>query len=126
MRTPSFCGQENNPSSGLVPLDVLFALLLCGLCLGLVLCWECGCFVAEAFLREFFAFLNTELTVSVESLSVGFWGEGGAARLNGRGSWAQDGDESWMQREVWMSVFRYLSRRELCECMRVCKTWYKW
>ncbi|XP_012308305.1 lysine-specific demethylase 2A isoform X5 [Aotus nancymaae] len=52
--------------------------------------------------------------------------EGGAARLNGRGSWAQDGDESWMQREVWMSVFRYLSRRELCECMRVCKTWYKW
>lgn len=25
-----------------------------------------------------------------------------------------------------MSVFRYLSRRELCECMRVCKTWYKW
>nr|6BYH_E Chain E, Lysine-specific demethylase 2A [Homo sapiens]6BYH_F Chain F, Lysine-specific demethylase 2A [Homo sapiens]6BYH_I Chain I, Lysine-specific demethylase 2A [Homo sapiens]6C16_C Chain C, Lysine-specific demethylase 2A [Homo sapiens]6C16_F Chain F, Lysine-specific demethylase 2A [Homo sapiens] len=36
------------------------------------------------------------------------------------------GDESWMQREVWMSVFRYLSRRELCECMRVCKTWYKW
>uniref|UniRef100_G1P3W0 Lysine-specific demethylase 2B n=1 Tax=Myotis lucifugus TaxID=59463 RepID=G1P3W0_MYOLU len=39
---------------------------------------------------------------------------------------AEDGDESWMQREVWMSVFRYLSRRELCECMRVCKTWYKW
>ncbi|TFJ97979.1 erythroblast NAD(P)(+)--arginine ADP-ribosyltransferase-like [Platysternon megacephalum] len=52
--------------------------------------------------------------------------EGGAARLNGRGSRAQDGEESWMQREVWMSVFRYLSRRELCECMRVCKTWYKW
>lgn len=52
--------------------------------------------------------------------------EGGAARLHGRGSGAQDGDESWMQREVWMSVFRYLSRRELCECMRVCKTWYKW
>ncbi|XP_010189397.1 PREDICTED: lysine-specific demethylase 2A [Mesitornis unicolor] len=23
-------------------------------------------------------------------------------------------------------VFRYLTRRELCECMRVCKTWYKW
>ncbi|XP_065447813.1 lysine-specific demethylase 2A isoform X6 [Chrysemys picta bellii] len=52
--------------------------------------------------------------------------EGGAARLNGRGSRVQDGEESWMQREVWMSVFRYLSRRELCECMRVCKTWYKW
>ncbi|NWS48347.1 KDM2A demethylase, partial [Probosciger aterrimus] len=52
--------------------------------------------------------------------------EGGAARLNGRGGRAQEGDESCMQREVWMSVFRYLTRRELCECMRVCKTWYKW
>ncbi|KAM9278543.1 lysine-specific demethylase 2A isoform 4-T4 [Morus bassanus] len=52
--------------------------------------------------------------------------EGGAARLNGRGGRVQEGDESWMQREVWMSVFRYLTRRELCECMRVCKTWYKW
>ncbi|NXT25229.1 KDM2A demethylase, partial [Syrrhaptes paradoxus] len=52
--------------------------------------------------------------------------EGGAARLNGRGGRAQEGEESWMQREVWMSVFRYLTRRELCECMRVCKTWYKW
>lgn len=51
--------------------------------------------------------------------------EGGAARLNGKGR-LQDGEESWMQREVWMSVFRYLTRRELCECMRVCKTWYKW
>uniref|UniRef100_A0A1D5NW01 [histone H3]-dimethyl-L-lysine(36) demethylase n=1 Tax=Gallus gallus TaxID=9031 RepID=A0A1D5NW01_CHICK len=52
--------------------------------------------------------------------------EGGAARLNGRGGRVQEGEESWMQREVWMSVFRYLTRRELCECMRVCKTWYKW
>ncbi|NWH77174.1 KDM2A demethylase, partial [Piaya cayana] len=52
--------------------------------------------------------------------------EEGAARLNGRGGRAQEGEESWMQREVWMSVFRYLTRRELCECMRVCKTWYKW
>ncbi|XP_010155500.1 PREDICTED: lysine-specific demethylase 2A-like, partial [Eurypyga helias] len=52
--------------------------------------------------------------------------EGAAARLNGRGGRAQEGEESWMQREVWMSVFRYLTRRELCECMRVCKTWYKW
>ncbi|XP_035753885.1 lysine-specific demethylase 2A [Egretta garzetta] len=43
-----------------------------------------------------------------------------------RGGRAQEGEESWMQREVWMSVFRYLTRRELCECMRVCKTWYKW
>ncbi|XP_043938154.1 lysine-specific demethylase 2A-like [Protopterus annectens] len=31
-----------------------------------------------------------------------------------------------MQKDVWMSVFHYLSRKELCECMRVCKTWYKW
>ncbi|NWH95522.1 KDM2A demethylase, partial [Aegithalos caudatus] len=52
--------------------------------------------------------------------------EGGAARLNGRGGRAQEGEESCVQREVWMSVFRYLTRRELCECMRVCKTWYKW
>ncbi|XP_030041680.1 lysine-specific demethylase 2A isoform X2 [Microcaecilia unicolor] len=38
----------------------------------------------------------------------------------------QDGEDFVMQRDVWMSVFRYLSRKELCECMRVCKTWYKW
>ncbi|XP_044540498.1 lysine-specific demethylase 2A-like, partial [Gracilinanus agilis] len=43
-----------------------------------------------------------------------------------QGSWTQEEDESWMQREIWLSVFRYLNRRELCECMRVCKTWYKW
>nr|XP_057918792.1 lysine-specific demethylase 2A [Doryrhamphus excisus]XP_057918793.1 lysine-specific demethylase 2A [Doryrhamphus excisus] len=29
-------------------------------------------------------------------------------------------------REVWVSVFRYLSRAELCVCMAVCKNWYKW
>ncbi|XP_054826546.1 lysine-specific demethylase 2A isoform X1 [Eublepharis macularius] len=52
--------------------------------------------------------------------------EGGIARLNGQGGRALDGEEIWMQKEVWMSVFRYLSRKELCECMRVCKTWYKW
>ncbi|CAM9489295.1 unnamed protein product [Bubo scandiacus] len=52
--------------------------------------------------------------------------EGGAARLNGRGGRVQEGEEIWMQRDVWMPVFRYLTRRELCECMRVCKTWYKW
>uniref|UniRef100_A0A8D2NNR7 [histone H3]-dimethyl-L-lysine(36) demethylase n=1 Tax=Zosterops lateralis melanops TaxID=1220523 RepID=A0A8D2NNR7_ZOSLA len=52
--------------------------------------------------------------------------EGGVARLNGRGGRAQESEESCVQREVWMSVFRYLTRRELCECMRVCKTWYKW
>ncbi|XP_063145117.1 lysine-specific demethylase 2A isoform X3 [Candoia aspera] len=52
--------------------------------------------------------------------------ENGAARLNGQGGRASDGEEIWMQKEVWMSVFRYLTRKELCECMRVCKTWYKW
>uniref|UniRef100_A0A8D0BXX9 [histone H3]-dimethyl-L-lysine(36) demethylase n=2 Tax=Salvator merianae TaxID=96440 RepID=A0A8D0BXX9_SALMN len=52
--------------------------------------------------------------------------ENGAARLNGQGGRAPDGEELWMQKEVWMSVFRYLTRKELCECMRVCKTWYKW
>lgn len=52
--------------------------------------------------------------------------ESGAARLNGQGGRAPDGEEIWMQKEVWMSVFRYLTRKELCECMRVCKTWYKW
>uniref|UniRef100_A0A8B9KCU1 [histone H3]-dimethyl-L-lysine(36) demethylase n=1 Tax=Astyanax mexicanus TaxID=7994 RepID=A0A8B9KCU1_ASTMX len=29
-------------------------------------------------------------------------------------------------KEVWVSVFRYLSRTELAVCMRVCKAWYKW
>ncbi|ETE69796.1 Lysine-specific demethylase 2A, partial [Ophiophagus hannah] len=52
--------------------------------------------------------------------------ENGAARLNGQGGRASDGEEIWMQKEVWMSVFRYLTRKELCECMRVCKTWHKW
>nr|XP_028595258.1 lysine-specific demethylase 2A isoform X2 [Podarcis muralis] len=52
--------------------------------------------------------------------------ESGAARLNGQGGRAPDSEEIWMQKEVWMSVFRYLTRKELCECMRVCKTWYKW
>uniref|UniRef100_A0A665XG83 [histone H3]-dimethyl-L-lysine(36) demethylase n=1 Tax=Echeneis naucrates TaxID=173247 RepID=A0A665XG83_ECHNA len=30
------------------------------------------------------------------------------------------------EREVWVSVFRYLSRSDLCVCMAVCKNWYKW
>lgn len=30
------------------------------------------------------------------------------------------------EREVWVSVFRYLSRADLCVCMAVCKNWYKW
>ncbi|MEE6516778.1 hypothetical protein FKM82_026512 [Ascaphus truei] len=31
-----------------------------------------------------------------------------------------------MQKDVWLSVFHYLTRKELCMCMRVCKAWYKW
>lgn len=30
------------------------------------------------------------------------------------------------EKEVWVSVFRYLSQAELCVCMAVCKSWYKW
>nr|XP_055034262.1 lysine-specific demethylase 2A [Misgurnus anguillicaudatus] len=36
------------------------------------------------------------------------------------------GNEPGWEREVWVSVFRYLSRAELCVCMAVCKSWYKW
>ncbi|XP_077380331.1 lysine (K)-specific demethylase 2Aa isoform X2 [Festucalex cinctus] len=38
----------------------------------------------------------------------------------------QDVDESGGQKEVWVSVFRYLNRAELIKCMTVCKAWYKW
>ncbi len=36
------------------------------------------------------------------------------------------GNEPGWEREVWVSVFRYLTRAELCICMAVCKSWYKW
>ncbi|XP_061101237.1 lysine (K)-specific demethylase 2Aa isoform X3 [Conger conger] len=36
------------------------------------------------------------------------------------------GNEPGCEKEVWVSVFRYLSRAELCVCMTVCKSWYKW
>nr|XP_043884064.1 lysine (K)-specific demethylase 2Aa isoform X1 [Solea senegalensis] len=35
-------------------------------------------------------------------------------------------DEKGGEKEVWVSVFRYLSRAELLACMTVCKAWYKW
>ncbi|XP_048476851.1 lysine-specific demethylase 2A [Rhincodon typus] len=35
-------------------------------------------------------------------------------------------DDHMMQRHLWMSVFRYLTQKELCVCMRVCKAWSKW
>ncbi|XP_041427140.1 lysine-specific demethylase 2A isoform X6 [Xenopus laevis] len=31
-----------------------------------------------------------------------------------------------MQKVVWLSVFHYLTHEELCICMTVCKSWYKW
>ncbi|XP_030643962.1 lysine (K)-specific demethylase 2Aa [Chanos chanos] len=36
------------------------------------------------------------------------------------------GNEPGCEKEVWMSVFRYLNRTDLAVCMRVCKAWYKW
>ncbi|XP_072909851.1 lysine-specific demethylase 2B-like isoform X5 [Hemitrygon akajei] len=36
------------------------------------------------------------------------------------------GSEHVVQREVWLAIFSYLSHRDLCICMRVCKTWNKW
>ncbi|XP_051991489.1 F-box/LRR-repeat protein 19 [Xyrauchen texanus] len=31
-----------------------------------------------------------------------------------------------LPREVWLSVFQHLSQRQLCVCMRVCRTWSRW
>ncbi|KAG8456099.1 hypothetical protein GDO86_002048 [Hymenochirus boettgeri] len=31
-----------------------------------------------------------------------------------------------MQRKVWMVIFSNLSHKDLCICMRVCKTWNRW
>ncbi|XP_060137759.1 F-box/LRR-repeat protein 19 [Zootoca vivipara] len=36
------------------------------------------------------------------------------------------GSDHIMQRDVWLAVFQYLSYRELCVCMRVCRTWSRW
>uniref|UniRef100_A0A8C1FNP6 [histone H3]-dimethyl-L-lysine(36) demethylase n=1 Tax=Cyprinus carpio carpio TaxID=630221 RepID=A0A8C1FNP6_CYPCA len=30
------------------------------------------------------------------------------------------------EKDIWMSVFRYLGRTDMAVCMRVCKAWYKW
>uniref|UniRef100_A0A3P8XB26 [histone H3]-dimethyl-L-lysine(36) demethylase n=1 Tax=Esox lucius TaxID=8010 RepID=A0A3P8XB26_ESOLU len=50
---------------------------------------------------------------------------GPAATRRGR-EVAKGGGEPGCEREVWVSVFRYLTRAELCVCMAVCKNWYKW
>uniref|UniRef100_A0A6Q2YXF0 [histone H3]-dimethyl-L-lysine(36) demethylase n=1 Tax=Esox lucius TaxID=8010 RepID=A0A6Q2YXF0_ESOLU len=51
--------------------------------------------------------------------------EAAVATNNGR-EVAKGGGEPGCEREVWVSVFRYLTRAELCVCMAVCKNWYKW
>ncbi|XP_041643239.1 lysine (K)-specific demethylase 2Ba isoform X2 [Cheilinus undulatus] len=38
----------------------------------------------------------------------------------------KDGKTHVLQREVWMKIFGYLTHKELCVCMRVCKTWNRW
>uniref|UniRef100_A0A3Q0SEF2 Lysine-specific demethylase 2B n=1 Tax=Amphilophus citrinellus TaxID=61819 RepID=A0A3Q0SEF2_AMPCI len=37
-----------------------------------------------------------------------------------------DGEAHVMQRETWMMVFGHLTHRDLCVCMRVCRTWNRW
>ncbi|XP_078513673.1 lysine-specific demethylase 2A isoform X2 [Lissotriton helveticus] len=51
---------------------------------------------------------------------------GSSPRGRRRTSGSREGQDLLMQKDVWMSVFHYLNRKELCDCMRVCKTWYKW
>ncbi|XP_051801382.1 lysine (K)-specific demethylase 2Aa isoform X1 [Acanthochromis polyacanthus] len=41
-------------------------------------------------------------------------------------SFKEAGNERVGEKEVWVSVFRYLDRAELLACMTVCKAWYKW
>ncbi|XP_028827492.1 lysine (K)-specific demethylase 2Bb isoform X2 [Denticeps clupeoides] len=38
----------------------------------------------------------------------------------------EDGRNHVMRREVWMAVFTHLAHKDLCICMRVCKTWNRW
>ncbi|XP_063066864.1 lysine (K)-specific demethylase 2Bb [Engraulis encrasicolus] len=37
-----------------------------------------------------------------------------------------NGRQHAMRRELWTAVFRHLAHKELCVCMRVCKTWNRW
>ncbi|KAM9841750.1 lysine (K)-specific demethylase 2Bb [Aulostomus maculatus] len=37
-----------------------------------------------------------------------------------------NGEAHVMRRETWMSVFSHLTHRDLCVCMRVCRTWNRW
>ncbi|XP_068605485.1 F-box/LRR-repeat protein 19 [Brachionichthys hirsutus] len=36
------------------------------------------------------------------------------------------GSSHIMTRDVWLRAFTHLSQRELCVCMRVCRTWSRW
>jgi len=38
----------------------------------------------------------------------------------------ETGADHVMQRDAWLAVFRYLSHRDLCVCMRVCRTLNRW
>ncbi|KAK0152098.1 Lysine-specific demethylase 2B [Merluccius polli] len=38
----------------------------------------------------------------------------------------KEGRTHVLQREMWMRVFGFLTHKELCTCMRVCKTWNRW
>ncbi|XP_041653500.1 lysine-specific demethylase 2A [Cheilinus undulatus] len=62
---------------------------------------------------------SSELTHHRVPLSALQEGGGEADREGG-------GSGPGCEREVWVSVFRYLSRADLCVCMAVCKNWYKW
>uniref|UniRef100_A0A8C2EPQ9 Lysine (K)-specific demethylase 2Ba n=1 Tax=Cyprinus carpio TaxID=7962 RepID=A0A8C2EPQ9_CYPCA len=37
-----------------------------------------------------------------------------------------DGRNHIAPREAWLAIFSHLSHRELCVCMRVCRTWNRW
>uniref|UniRef100_A0A671Q5P4 Lysine-specific demethylase 2B-like n=1 Tax=Sinocyclocheilus anshuiensis TaxID=1608454 RepID=A0A671Q5P4_9TELE len=37
-----------------------------------------------------------------------------------------DGRNHIAPREAWLTIFSHLSHRELCVCMRVCRTWNRW
>uniref|UniRef100_A0A8C5HGM5 Lysine-specific demethylase 2B n=1 Tax=Gouania willdenowi TaxID=441366 RepID=A0A8C5HGM5_GOUWI len=37
-----------------------------------------------------------------------------------------DGEAHVMRRETWMTVFSHLTHKDLCVCMRVCRTWNRW
>uniref|UniRef100_A0A8C1I308 Lysine (K)-specific demethylase 2Aa n=1 Tax=Cyprinus carpio carpio TaxID=630221 RepID=A0A8C1I308_CYPCA len=39
---------------------------------------------------------------------------------------SRERDTRGCEKDIWMSVFRYLGRTDMAVCMRVCKAWYKW